>query len=698
MADKLVIVESPAKAKTISKFLGHGYTVEASNGHVRDLPKSQTGVDIEHNYEPKYITIRGHGEIVEKLKKKAKSAKAIYLATDPDREGEAISWHLAHLLKMDDKAPCRIEFHEITKQAVKSAIKNPRQININLVDAQQARRVVDRLVGYSISPLLWEKVRKRLSAGRVQSVATRMICDREAEINAFQPKEYWTVIAKLHQEGKKAFFHARLVTYKGKRIDEITAEIAAEAKERLQQAEFSVDGVRKGEKRKNPPAPFTTSTLQQEAARKLSFTTKRTMMVAQQLYEGVDVKGQGTIGLVTYIRTDSTRISTEAQEAAKEYLMDKYGAEYVPETFNQFKGRRGAQDAHEAIRPTVMSNHPDLVKESLTSEQYKLYKLIYTRFLASQMTPTRFETMTATIGAGDYGFRFSGAKMSFPGFSAVYAVEADEADAQDESKLFNLHQGEKLQLEELDAAQHFTEPPARYSEASLVRALEEKGIGRPSTYAPIISTILERGYVRRENKMLAPTELGNIINDIMMRYFSSVVDIAFTAQMEDNLDHVEEGDMSWQSVVDEFYQPFSKSLAHAQEAMEKIEVKDEVSDVTCEKCGAKMVYKIGRFGKFLACPNYPQCKNTRPIVQELEVPCPKCGSKLVVRRSKRGRTFYGCEKYPECDFVSWNMPVKEKCPECGGYMVLRKRNGVNIHQCANEECGYSHNADVPQPS
>ena len=692
---KLVIVESPAKAKTIGKFLGRGYRVEACNGHVRDLPKSQIGVDVEHNFEPRYITIRGRGEILEKIRKEARGASKVILATDPDREGEAISWHLANILKIDPASDCRVEFNEITAQAVKAAMKKPRPINLQLVDAQQARRVLDRLVGYKISPLLWAKVRKGLSAGRVQSVATRMIVDREAEIDAFVPQEYWTITAKFTDGNQK--FVAKYVG-KGDEKTEITSEAQArEVRDFLLGQTYSVTAVKSGERRKNPPPPFTTSNLQQEAVRKLSFTTKKTMQIAQMLYEGVDIEGEGSVGLISYIRTDSTRLSDEALTAAREYIADNFSPEYLPETPNVFKGRKNAQDAHEAIRPTHALYSPEKVKASLTRDQYRLYKLIYDRYLASQMTPAVYETLNIELAGGGAQFRFGGMKKKFAGFTVLYEEGQDEP-AEKETALPKVAVGDSVTMADLAPEQHFTQPPPRYTEASLVRAMEEKGIGRPSTYAPTITTILARGYVTRENKALVPTELGVLVTEMMTENFKSIVDMQFTADMEEELDTVEEDGKDWHEVIEKFYGPFSEQLEAAEKNIEKVEVKDEVSDVQCDKCGAMMVYKMGRFGKFLACPNFPACRNTMPIVRAIDAHCPKCGGAILVRNTKRGRVFYGCERYPECDFTSWDMPVDDRCPVCGSPMVLKRdrKKDISWHVCTNESC--KHRVEVETPA
>jgi len=687
-AHKLVIVESPAKARTISKFLGRTYKVEASNGHVRDLPKSQLGVDVENDFEPKYITIRGRGEVLERIRKEAKGAKSVILATDPDREGEAISWHLAHILGIDPDSACRVEFNEITEKTVKSAIKTPRKINKELVDAQQARRMLDRLVGYKISPLLWVKIKKGLSAGRVQSVATRMIVDREQEIETFEPEEYWHVNAQLRAGGKK--LTTKLHSLDGERVNIDGEQQAAKAKARIEQGGFVVRSVKRGERRKHPAAPFTTSNLQQEASRKLGFTTAKTMQVAQQLYEGVDVAGRGTLGLISYIRTDSVRLSDEAVSGAREAIASRYGAEFVPEKPIVYKGRKSAQDAHEAIRPSNIELRPEDIKASLTRDQFNLYKLVYLRFIACQMADAVYETQQIEI-ANEQGvvLRSSAERLKFAGFTAVYEEGHDDA-AQDEhvaQALTDVSEGCEAVVEQTEATQHFTQAPPRYTEASLVRALEEKGIGRPSTYAPTISTILARGYVSREKKQLFPTELGVMITDMMKEHFTDIVDIAFTAGMEEQLDAVEEGELCWREVLREFYGPFEKTLEKAEAEIEKIEIKDEVSDVVCDKCGAMMVYKFGRFGRFLACPNFPDCRNTKAIQVEIAAPCPACGGKLLEKTSRKGRKFYGCERYPECEFVSWEMPVETKCPKCGGYMVFKRgRKGENYHVCANENC------------
>lgn len=689
-SSKLIIVESPAKARTIAKFLGRGYKVEASQGHVRDMPKSQLGVDVDNNFAIKYITIHGRGKILAKIRKEAKNASKIYLATDPDREGEAISWHLAQTLDMDVNSPCRIEFHEITQKAVENALKNPRPIDLDKVDAQQARRALDRLIGYKISPLLWAKVKKGLSAGRVQSVATRLVVDREQDIEDFIPEEYWDVSANAllpTARGRKTTFTLRLSTLDGKKAELHNEDEAKAAQARVENANFAVYGIKHGERHKLPAPPFTTSSLQQEAGRKLNFTTQKTMQVVQQLYEGVDLEGDGTQGIVTYIRTDSVRVSEEALQAVRAYIPERFGAEYLPEAPNEFKGRRNAQDAHEAIRPTDVTRTPDSIKASLTKEQFQLYRLIYSRFLASQMKPALYDTLSMDVSGDGVGMRFYGEHKRFAGFTSVYEESTDEVQESAESTLPQFEEGAPVIIESVESQQHFTQPPTRYTEASLVRMLEEKGIGRPSTYAPTITTIIARGYVMRENKRLYPTELGKMINAMMTQYFGPIVDTEFTAELEDQLDEVEEGDMDWHTVLQEFYPPFETMLESAENAIEKVEIKDEPSDVICDKCGAQMVYRMGRFGKFLACPRFPECRNTKPILNYIEAKCPKCGGRLLEKTSRKNRKFYGCENYPECDFVSWEMPVNERCEKCGSYMTLkRSRKGEEWHLCSNETC------------
>ena len=693
MGHNLVIVESPAKAKTIGKYLGKNYTVEASMGHVRDLPKSKLGVDIEDNFNPKYITIRGKGELLDKLKKAAKKADKIYLATDPDREGEAISWHLANILKISEDETCRIVFNEITKTAVKASIKAARKIDLDLVDAQQARRILDRLVGYEISPILWKNVKWGLSAGRVQSAALKLICDKEEEIKAFVPREYWTVDCKLKKEKKK--FDVKLTTYKGKKIDITTKEEADEIIKKLEKNDFKVMKVKKGEKTRNPLAPFTTSTLQQEASKKLNFMTKRTMSIAQALYEGVEVKGYGTVGLITYMRTDSMRISDEAQGKALELVSEMYGEEYVPESPRVYKGKKNIQDAHEAIRPTNIEITPEIAKGNLTAEQYKLYTLIWKRFMASQMASCVMNTNSIEIQNGDYKLRASGSTIKFDGFMKLYEYSTEE-DAEVVT-LPVLEEGEVLGVDTVEGTQHFTQAPARYTEASFVKLLEEKGIGRPSTYVPTISTLLGRTYVEREKKNLLPTELGFIVNNILSEYFEQIVDADFTAEMERNLDSIEVGNEEWRKVVGEFFAPLQVAIEKAEKEISKVVIEDKVSDVPCDKCGEMMVIKRGRYGNFLACPAYPECKNAKPIVEEIDTPCPKCERKIVVKKSKKGKKFFGCSGYPECDFVSWNEPVKEKCPECNSYMVLKySKSKGNFIQCSNKEC--NHKMEVAKES
>ncbi|MDO5779549.1 MAG: type I DNA topoisomerase [Clostridium sp.] len=684
MGQNLVIVESPAKAKTISKYLGKNYTVEASMGHVRDLPKSKLGVDIEDNFNPKYITIRGKGELITKLKKAAKKADKIYLATDPDREGEAISWHLANILKISEDETCRIVFNEITKGAVKESIKGARKINLNLVDAQQARRVLDRLVGYEISPILWKNVKWGLSAGRVQSAALKLICDKEEEIKAFEPKEYWTVDCVLKKERKK--FPIKLIKYKNKKIEISTEEEAKKIISELEENDYKIDKVKKGNRLKNPLPPFTTSTLQQEASKKLNFMTKRTMSIAQALYEGVDIKGYGTVGLITYMRTDSVRISEEAQGKAIDFIKESYGNEYVPENPRVYKGKKNIQDAHEAIRPSHIEITPEIAKASLSAEQYKLYSLIWKRFIASQMASCSLNTNSIDIINGEYSFKASGSTIKFDGFMKVYDYTTEDDD--NDVTLPVLEEGETLLPASVEDKQHFTQPPARYTEASFVKLLEEKGIGRPSTYVPTISTLLSRDYVSREKKNLIPTELGFIVNNIMSDYFKQIVDVDFTADMERKLDYIEEGSEEWKEVVGEFFAPLKVAIDKAEKEISKVVIEDKVSDVPCDKCGRMMVIKRGRYGTFLACPGYPECHNAKPIVEELDVPCPKCGGKILAKRSKKGKKFFGCSSYPNCDFVSWNEPIKEPCSKCGNYMTIKYSKTKGKYAiCSNTECG-----------
>ena len=688
MAKYLVIVESPAKVKTIKKFLGTNYEVDASGGHVRDLPKSQMGISPENDFEPKYITIRGKGDVLARLRKEVKKADVIYLATDPDREGEAISWHLMKALKLDelkDKKVYRISFNEITKNAVKSSLKAPRQIDMNLVDAQQTRRILDRVVGYSISPLLWAKVKRGLSAGRVQSVALRMICDREEEINAFIPEEYWNLDADLTDGHAKkpliAKFHGtadgKVAIHNKKELDQILKN--------LENAHYVVDEVKHGERTKKPPIPFTTSTMQQEASKVLNFSTQKTMRLAQQLYEGVEVKGHGTIALITYLRTDSTRVAEEADQAARAYIGQNYGEKYVSEGETAKKGGAKIQDAHEAIRPTDITLTPASVKDSLPRDQFRLYQLIWKRFTASRMEPAIYDTVSVKVKASDYEFHLSASKLSFDGFMSVYAEE-DEKE-QSNALIGKLEPGMELTLEKLDSSQHFTQPPAHYTEASLVKALEEQGIGRPSTYAPTITTIIARRYVAKENKNLYVTELGEVVNRIMKENFPSIVDLQFTANMEYLLDSVGEGTVDWKTVVRNFYPDLDEAVKKAEKELESVTIADEVSDEVCDQCGRHMVIKYGPHGKFLACPGFPECKNTKPYFEKTGIPCPKCGKEVVIKKTKKGRKYYGCENNPDCDFMSWQKPSTEKCPECGSYMVEKG----NKLLCSNEQCGYSKN-------
>lgn len=680
----LVIVESPAKAATIGKFLGNNYKIEASMGHVRDMPKSQMGIDFEHDFEPKYITIRGKGELLGKLRKDAKAADKVYLATDPDREGEAISWHLLHALNLGEEKPIsRITFNEITKTAVKKSITEARDIDMDLVDAQQARRVLDRVVGYTISDLLWKKVKKGLSGGRVQSVALRLICDREGEIREFIPEEYWTLGAKLKDADGKVFE----AKFYGK--GETKTELANEAEtnevlDGLKDKDFAVTDVKTGSRQKKPVAPFTTSTMQQEASKHLNMATQKTMMIAQQLYEGVNVKGEGTVGLVSYIRTDSFRISDEAYEAAAAFIKETYGDAFVNPERIVYKSKGKTQDAHEAIRPTNVSRTPESIKDSLSKDQYRLYKLIWERFVASQMSPAVYDTLSVKLAAGDYTFRASGSRLRFSGFLEAYSKGEEE----DEKVIPKLTQGDILQAEQLLPEQHFTQPPARYTDASLIKTLEEIGVGRPSTYAPTLTTIQARHYVTKEAKNLFPTELGEMVDEIMKTYFPDIVDIDFTANMEKRLDDVEMGKEEWKQIIRDFYPDFKKSVENAAEKLEKIEIKDEETDIVCEKCGRNMVIKYGRYGKFLACPGFPECQNAKPYFEEAGVNCPECGGKVLIKKTKKGRIYYGCEHNGDgCDFMSWNKPTGEKCPECGAFLEEKGRKNPKI-VCSNEKCGY----------
>ncbi|OIB02619.1 DNA topoisomerase I [Paenibacillus sp. LC231] len=687
MADSLVIVESPAKAKTIGKYLGSKYIVKASMGHVRDLPKSQIGVEVENDFNPKYITIRGKGSVLKELKDASKKVKKVYLAADPDREGEAIAWHLAHALELDDTQSLRVVFNEITKTAVKDAFKTPRKINMDLVNAQQARRILDRLVGYKISPILWKKVKKGLSAGRVQSVAVKIILDRENEISAFVPEEYWTITARLAIKGSA--FEAKFTQLNGAKKELTNEQEVNEILEAIRDASFQVSEVKERERQRHPSPPFTTSSLQQEAARKLGFRAAKTMSVAQQLYEGVELGKEGTVGLITYMRTDSTRISGTAQEEAKEYITEKYGDPFVPESPRQYsKKAANAQDAHEAIRPTSVLRDPESMKPFMSRDQLRLYKLVWERFVASQMSSAVLDTLSVDIAAGKTVFRATGSKVRFPGFMKVYVEGNDDGTTEEDKYLPELHSGDILEKQDIEPKQHFTQPPPRYTEARLVRTLEELGIGRPSTYAPTLETIQKRGYVAIEEKKFMPTELGELVIEQMEQFFPEILNVEFTANMEEDLDHVEEGSEDWVKVLAEFYESFEKRLEVAEEEMKEIEIEDEVSDEICEKCGKPLVYKLGRFGKFLACSGFPDCRNTKPIVKDIGVACPKCKEGHVVeRRSKKGRVFFGCDRYPECDFVSWDKPSTKPCPNCSSLMVEKKsKQGIKL-QCTS--CDYS---------
>lgn len=684
---KLLILESPTKVGTVQKYLGKDYTVMASMGHIIDLPKSQLGVDVENDFQPKYITIRGKGQTLAQLKKEAKAADQVFLATDPDREGEAISWHLANALNIDVNSPCRVTFNEITKNAVKAGIKQPRSIDMNLVNAQQARRVLDRIVGYKISPILWEKIKKGLSAGRVQSVAARLICDREEEILNFVPKEFWSVDAVFTDPKTKKDFSAKYWGTDGKETEISNGDAANGIIESIKSADFTVSKIKRGETRKNPPPPFTTSTLQQDASRKLGFNTSKTMQVAQSLYEGVNLGGKlGAVGLITYMRTDSLRIADEAQKEALDFITAEYGSEFA--AARQYKTKKSAQDAHEAIRPTSIAIKPIEIKEKLSNDQYKLYKLIWERFTACQMSSAIYDTISTQISANGHIFRASGSNIKFKGFMSVYIEGTDEAKEKDKM-LPPLEENQAVTLKSIDGKQHFTQPPPRFTEASLVKELEENGIGRPSTYAPTIAVIVARGYVVRNKKQLVPTELGMITNDVMKNNFKNIVDVEFTAAMETELDNVEEGKVEWVNVLREFYPSFAENLAKAQKDIEKVQIKDEESDVVCDKCGRKMVYKISKFGKFLACPGYPECKNTMSIREGTGVMCPKCGGEILVKKSRKGKIYYGCEHSPKCDFMVWDMPVKgEVCPKCGGILLKKAGKNGKIF-CMTEGCGYS---------
>ena len=686
MAKNLVIVESPAKMKTVKKFLGANYTVEASNGHVRDFPKSQFGIDVENDFEPKYITIRGKGELLSKLRKEARKADKIYLATDPDREGEAISWHLMQALKTDPAKMHRITFNEVTKTAVKASIKQARELDMNLVDAQQARRMLDRMVGYRISPLLWAKVKRGLSAGRVQSVTLRIIADREEEIAAFIPEEYWTLDADFTIPGERKPLTARFYGTEKEKITIHSKEELDTITKKLEGAKYQVAEVKKGERTKKAPVPFTTSTLQQEASKVLNFSTQKTMRVAQQLYEGVDVKGSGTVGIITYLRTDSTRISDEADASARAYVEENYGKEYVSAAVQEKKSGKKIQDAHEAIRPTDITRTPFALKESLTRDQFRLYQLIWKRFAASRMANAQYTTTSVKIDAAGYRFHVSASKKKFDGFMAVY-VQDEEEKGEGNLLVKEISSETQLNFKSFEEKQHFTQPPAHYTEAALVKTLEELGIGRPSTYAPTITTIINRRYVAKENKNLYMTELGEVVNNIMVQAFPSIVDVNFTANMESLLDKVEEGVVNWKTVVSNFYPDLDEAVLNAEKELAKVKIEDEVTDIVCEECGRNMVIKYGPHGRFLACPGFPECRNTKPYLEKIGVACPKCGKDIVLRKTKKGRKYYGCENNPDCDFMSWQKPSKEKCPKCGGIMVEKG----NKLLCINEACGYIEN-------
>lgn len=689
MADYLVIVESPAKAKTIERYLGKKYKVKASLGHIRDLPKSQMGVDVENEFEPKYITIRGKGPVLKELKTAAKKAKKVYLAADPDREGEAIAWHLAHSLDIDDQSECRVVFNEITKEAIKDSFKQPRTINSDLVAAQQARRILDRLVGYNISPILWKKVKKGLSAGRVQSVAVKIIIDRENEIKRFEPEEYWTIDGDFLKDKEK--FEGSFYGIDGKKQELKTQEDVDKIQKRMKGEDFSVDKVNKRERKRNPSLPFTTSSLQQEAARKLNFRAKKTMMIAQQLYEGVDLGGkQGTTGLITYMRTDSTRLSNSAKEDAKQYVEKNFGKEYLGASKNA-KKQEGAQDAHEAIRPTGADHDPKAMKSVLSRDQYRLYKLIWDRFISSQMAPAILDTMTVHLYNEGVEFRATGSEVKFKGFMKVYIEGRDDNKTEKDKLLPHLEEGMTVKAEEIKPNQHFTQPPPRYTEARLVKTLEELGIGRPSTYAPTLDTIQRRGYVALDNKRFIPTELGEIVLDQLNDYFPEIIDVDFTKGMEDDLDAIEDGKENWVNIIGQFYQGFHPRLEKAEKEMEEIEIKDEPAGIDCEKCGHELVYKMGRYGKFLACSNFPECRNTKPILKKVGVTCPKCkDGEVVERKSKKNRKFFGCENYPECDFISWEKPISRPCPKCESLLVEKKNKKGTQIQCTN--CEYKEEA------
>ncbi|SFL71942.1 type I DNA topoisomerase [Pelosinus propionicus] len=686
MSKALVIVESPAKAKTIEKFLGKNYTVKASMGHLRDLPKSQFGVDVENNFTPKYINIRGKGDLIKSLKNAAKAADTVYLASDPDREGEAIAWHLSHILNIPQDKACRIEFNEITKTTIQNAVKKPRPINMERVDAQQARRLLDRIVGYQLSPLLWRKVRKGLSAGRVQSAAVGIICDREKEIQAFVSEEYWTVVAKLRGKPKTALFDAQLILIEDHKAKIDNEEQAQSIQEELEKAEFTVTDVKRRERRRNPAAPFITSSLQQEASRKLGFTSRKTMMVAQQLYEGLDLGSSGPVGLITYMRTDSVRLAESAQQEAIKYIVATYGENYLPEKIPVYSSKK-SQDAHEAIRPTSLEFPPEKLIKYLSRDQLRLYTLIWERFIASQMAPAIYDTLTVDIAASRFSLRATGSTVKFPGFMAVYTESKDGEEKEKDITLPNLTIGEKLKVNKIIPKQHFTEPPPRYTDSSLIKVLEEKGIGRPSTYSPIVETILARGYVIKVEKKFQPTELGFVVLDLLKQYFKAIVDVEFTAKMENSLDEIADGKGSRIDLLREFYAWFAVDLEQAEKEIGHVELPVEVSDVPCENCGRFMVVKHGRYGDFLACPGFPECRNTKPILKETGVQCPKCAGSIVERRTKRSKIFYGCKNYPTCDFMTWDIPLKENCQACGAFMLRHNlKNGKFNIMCSNESC------------
>ncbi|NMA65731.1 MAG: type I DNA topoisomerase [Clostridiaceae bacterium] len=695
MSKYLVIVESPAKAKTIKKYLGPDYKIAASMGHIRDLPQSHIGVDIKNDFTPMYITLTGKTSLIRGLKADAKNADKVFLATDPDREGEAISWHLSHILKIDPQTECRITFNEITKDAVVDAVKNPRSLNMNLVDAQQARRILDRIVGYEISPVLWKKVQKGLSAGRVQSVALRIICDRETEIERFVPEEYWSIEAHFRKDDGLVFT-ANFRGKNGKKVEIKNKEQTDEILSLMNDSEFVVAKVKKSKRKRNPSPPFITSTLQQEASRKLGYTAQKTMMIAQQLYEGVELGEEGSVGLITYMRTDSVRISDTAIQDAREYINKNFGEDYLPKKPRYFKTKSASQDAHEAIRPTYINRDPETLKSMLSNDQYKLYKLIWDRFLACQMETAVFDTLTVDIDGKPktldektvLNLRATGSKLIFKGFMALYEEGKDYEEDERNQLLPSIEDNEHLNLIKIDPSQHFTEPPPRYTEASLVKALEEKGIGRPSTYAPTISTIINRNYVERNKKQLLPTELGRIVNQFMVANFPEIVNINFTAELEEKLDKVEEGQIEWKALLREFYDPFSEVIKKA-ESTTKIEIPVEESDVDCELCGRKMVIKSGRFGKFLACPGFPECKNTKPLLEDAGVKCPNCQGKVIIKKTKRGRRYLGCENYPKCEFMTWDMPSDKTCPKCSNFMTKKSRSNMILYKCSNSECGYS---------